>query len=75
MGKNLVEQDFLGTSADNFKRAGKVYEQAGNKEKMKQSYQKAADLYKKYAERLEKDGKSERAKEALKNREECLTKT
>ncbi|MEM2958937.1 MAG: hypothetical protein QW261_11625, partial [Candidatus Jordarchaeaceae archaeon] len=67
-----AEQDFLGTSADNLKRAGKCYKEAGNTEKMKQCYRKAADLYKKYAERLEKDGKTERAKQALKDREECL---
>jgi tetratricopeptide (TPR) repeat protein len=74
LGENLVEKDFLGTSADNFKRAGKCYGEAGSKDKMEECYQKAADLYEKYAERLEKDGKAERAKEALKNREECLQK-
>ncbi|MFB0562803.1 MAG: tetratricopeptide repeat protein [Candidatus Lokiarchaeia archaeon] len=74
IGENLAERDFLGTSADNFKRAGKCYGESGNMEKMKQCYQKAANLYENYAEVLEKDGKTDRAREALKNKEECLQK-
>jgi len=75
LGKHLVKLDFLGTSADNFKRAGKCYGEAGNTEKMKQCYSRAAELYGKYAEALEKDGRTEKAKEALEMREECLQKT
>lgn len=74
IGEHLAEREFLGTSADNFKRAGKCYWESENIEKMKQCYQKAAELYEKYAEVLKKDGKTERAKEALENKEECLQK-